>query len=990
MSRIRILFLILPLSFGIGYTQQPSYVNYTVNEGLPSNTVYYSLQDVNGYVWFGTDKGISRFNGKYFLNYTYKDGLTENEVFDIFQDSQKRIWFSGFNGKPSYYHNGKFFGQEIFLRNDLISNKGIGLKCLEDKFGIVYYITYQDVYKIFKGQAKKIENNNYLNSTLVYLQDSTVCLLSYSKDSVKIRNLSTDRSLLISKENSTISPRQNTKAAYVNEVLYFSNANELVGVNYKTNTIETYYQFELTELLQCIQRRSDSTLWLGTKNGLYVYNFMESKIEKKLFHEVSVSSIHKDSENTIWITSLNKGVFQVINENVEIKNSKAGIEFDNCVFLSVLDSNQIVIGSQEFKCAFIQQNKTTNILLPKHIGEGKIQSVIRDNHQQLYIATGNGFYKLSNDLKNTEQFVAAVADIRFTDTTIIIAQGNRLLLVPNNNANLSEILTEENIHAATSINLKVKRIFITKKNKIYVTGTFGVQEIIGQHTRKINDHFLLNTNIVDFIETEDGLEWFASSLNGIIVKDENQLYHLTTNQGLASDFITSLTLGDDGSVWVGTQEGLSRIKPNKSEFGYQIESYGKSSGLISEQINDVVFFQHELWVATNLGTCIFHEPSHNQNRFSPNLIIENIFIDGKPKPISDYYEISHDANRVKISYSGISMSSLNEIVFQYRIVSTRSNWTSTFNTELEYPSLETGTHIFEIKAIAANGSESELRRITFKVLPAFYQTWWFYIIIAIMFLILAIYFIRHRIHKLNSDHKLAQYLLKLENEKLENENKVVDFNRNLAELKQKALILHMNPHFIFNSINAINGFYASGDVENAKIYVNKFSKLLRSILDASQRKFILLREEIELLQNYLQLNQLRFNHKFTFEVSVSPNINVNTQYIPPMIIQPFVENAIIHGITPKDKKGHIKVFIDADNTYLNVTISDDGVGLTAANEKNKNRLHHSTGIKISADRIKIYAGSESTQSLIISETHDNQQQVSGTQVWFHLKLENLW
>lgn len=990
MHGLRVIFGLLALFVLVPVVaQQPSYVQYTLSDGLPSNTVYYSIQDREGYIWLATDRGVARFNGRNVVTFSFRDGLSENEVFDLFQDSQGRIWFSGFNGMPCYYYQGKFYGREIMPVTSRFENSSIGLKILEDRNGSIFYCTREAFYQIEESSVREIRSDKVLNSTLCYDQDSAVYLLSTSKDSVYVSNLTTGEITLVPRTPYEVAPRQNTKAVLVRDQLYFSAGNELAAIDLTQKSLRIVLKFESAELLQSVQRRNENSFWLGTKDGLYIFDVETERLERQLFPSVSVSSATTDSEGNLWITSLNKGVYQVISEDVELMDSQSGIDFSNCQYLAVLDSNEIVIGSKGFKCAFIRDGRVTNITLPQGMGEGKIQSVKKDLQGNICIATGISYCRLHPDYSLFETYLAAVSDVYFLADRTIYAQGDRILVVTEKSLEARDVLLDAYIHSSSPIALKAKKISMTRDSTLYATGIFGVRKIEGRSVEKLTDHVLLNTNIVDFAETPDGLQWFASSLNGVIVKRGEELLQLSTANGLTSDFITCLAVSPEGELWVGTQGGLSRISYDLTRNDYEVKSYGKTDGLVSEQVNDIVFFRNELWVATDLGTCVFDPHREQESGAAPKLVIESVLLNGKEAAVGDVYELPYNETSIKLTYIGISLSSLDNVRYLYRIGGDGAEWVETSGTSLEYPSLPVGEHLFEIKAIGSNGEISVPTQIRFFVAPAFYQTSWF-LLLLIAFVAAVVFLVIHwRIQKLNKDHELAQYLLRLENEKLETENKVVAFNRNMAELEQKALMLHMNPHFIFNSINAINGFYASGDSENAKIYVNMFSKLLRSILDFSQKKLVLLRDEVELLHNYLRLNQLRFNHKFAYAIQLDENVNANTQLIPPMIIQPFVENAIIHGIAARESSGEIQVFLFIQDSFLVCEITDNGIGLTESARRNKSRIHDSTGIKISRERIQLFAGGL-TDALEISEQNGPDGQVTGTRVRFKLHLENLW
>lgn len=971
------------------FCQEPSYIQHSTNDGLPSNTVYYSLQDDQGYIWFGTDKGVSKFNGYTFENYNYKDGLGDNEIFDIYQDSKKRIWFSGYNGKLSFYSNGKFNNID---NNDTLKNidfKGIGLNFKEDAKGSLFYITNESLYSSSNSKPLEISNKSGLYSTLTFNERHEVVLISSINDAFLVNNLTTNQEIKFSNiyEGKKLASRINSKAIIINNQLYFNYGNFIVEVDLVKSKYDVVYRFDNAEQIQCFLKATNHLIWVGTQNGLYLFDVKKRYITNSYLKNTSVSSIAFDNEKNIWVTSLNKGIFQIINKNILFYNSKSGLDFDKCLYLSTIDSS-LVIGSYNFMCSFISGDKITNISLPKAQGEGKVESIKKGIDGNILISAGSAFYEIDKQMNLKKQFKSAINDILPDDSITTIAQGFRVLRFENNPYNIDQYLRITQGFEIPAINIRAKKIFQTKNSSVYLIGNFGALKIAGDTLSKIHSHPTLKNNIVDFAETKDGIQWFASSIDGLLAIYNHRAYHFTHREGLPSDAVSSIAVDDKENVWVGTQNGLCKIRYNLVNKKTQIQCYDKTSGLAGNSINDIITYKDKIWVATDFGVCAFTEADLLVDTRRPYMIIESVLCgDENILPNNNKYRLTQKNNSLKVKFIGISMSSLSNMRYLYRLDGPSQKWTETKNTELEYASLPPGIHTLEIKTLNSQNKPSEIKTIVIEVIPSFYQTVWFYLIIAVVLIITALILIRLRIRSINKKHQAQQYLLQLENEKLENEKREVEFNINLSEIKQKALMLHMNPHFVFNSINAINGFYASGDFHNAKIYVSMFSKLLRSILDFSQKKFITINEEVELLEQYLKLNQIRFNDKFSFSIVVDPTINQTISLIPPMIIQPFVENTIIHGIAPMENNGKINIQIYQENGFLHCIIEDNGIGLRRSKEINKNRIHNSTGIDVSKERIKLFNDNNAPDILTIKEKPGPD---TGTIVHFKLKIDNLW
>ncbi|HBK71503.1 MAG TPA: hypothetical protein DDZ39_07615 [Flavobacteriaceae bacterium] len=183
------------------------------------------------------------------------------------------------------------------------------------------------------------------------------------------------------------------------------------------------------------------------------------------------------------------------------------------------------------------------------------------------------------------------------------------------------------------------------------------------------------------------------------------------------------------------------------------------------------------------------------------------------------------------------------------------------------------------------------------------------------------------------------------------EKKVADFNTKVAETELKALRSQMNPHFIFNSLSSISDYMAKHDIDTANDYLIKFSKLTRSILENSEKKWISLEEDLELTELYIQIESLRLKNKLSYKIVIDENIDIENTLIPPLILQPFIENSIWHGISPKDTKGHILIAFKQENEILFCSVEDDGVG--RKNTQSSKIENTSMGVKITKSRLDI-------------------------------------
>ena len=223
------------------------------------------------------------------------------------------------------------------------------------------------------------------------------------------------------------------------------------------------------------------------------------------------------------------------------------------------------------------------------------------------------------------------------------------------------------------------------------------------------------------------------------------------------------------------------------------------------------------------------------------------------------------------------------------------------------------------------------------------------------------------------------------------EFQLMENNRKIAETKLLALRLQMNPHFIFNSLTAINNFILNNDTEHASLFLTRFSRFVRQVLDNSKTEWISLNDELKALQIYIELEQLRFENKFEVHVNVSQDVDRNMIHVPPLIIQPYVENAIWHGLLhKKDGAAILTINCWKEQEFLYLQIEDNGIGREASSILNKNALasHKSHGIKVTEERLQILNQVYNVEASVkIMDLAMSDSQPGGTQVTLRLKIK---
>jgi hypothetical protein len=325
--------------------------------------------------------------------------------------------------------------------------------------------------------------------------------------------------------------------------------------------------------------------------------------------------------------------------------------------------------------------------------------------------------------------------------------------------------------------------------------------------------------------------------------------------------------------------------------------------------------------------------------------------------IIDYYSGKKDSIRYKLEQNGKPR-----------------DWQYPPDYIIRYEGLPPGSYRLVIQASNMNNEFNSPEKILMiNISPAFWNTWWFRVI-AVCCLIGIVYGImRWRLQQ-----KFRQQLARAEKEK-----QIAELQQQKTEMEMQALRAQMNPHFIFNSLNSINRFILQNNKAEASEYLTKFSKLVRMILQNSQAPLVSLESELESLNLYLDLEAVRFDHKFDYKISYPKDLDIEVLKVPPLIIQPYTENAIWHGLMHKEEKGQLDIELSEEDDYLFLKITDNGIGRKKATElaSKSATKHKSMGLRITKDRIAMLEktnGAESPVKIIDLENEDGS--AAGTRV----------
>lgn len=437
-----------------------------------------------------------------------------------------------------------------------------------------------------------------------------------------------------------------------------------------------------------------------------------------------------------------------------------------------------------------------------------------------------------------------------------------------------------------------------------------------------------------------------------------------------------MTLEDkEGNLWLTTNWGMSKFNPSSEEF----INFDIHDGLQGNEFNGGAWFHAddgEMFFGGMDGLNSFIPEEIKQNESPPRLAITSFKILNKSLNREfnngDTMHLGYDDNFFSIEFSALDFTNPAKNMYSYILEGYEDEWNNrdADRRVAEYTRVEPGSYVFRVRGSNNDGYwNHEGTSLNIIILPPWWDTLLFRIVFGAMIFALLWTFIYWRIRTIKRKHEV--------------EKKVLAIEKELFEIQQKALQLQMNPHFIFNSLNAIQSFVISNNTDKAIHYLSKFSQLMRRILANSRESSIPLKDELIALKHYMDIERLRFDDKFDYEVIVDRKIDEEFMEIPPMIIQPFVENAILHGLIHSPKQGHIKIILELEHNYIFCTIEDNGVGRKKAQEiKDASGIQRkSRGMLITQERLEILNKQNVDKFAVkIIDMMDESGNASGTRV----------
>lgn len=453
--------------------------------------------------------------------------------------------------------------------------------------------------------------------------------------------------------------------------------------------------------------------------------------------------------------------------------------------------------------------------------------------------------------------------------------------------------------------------------------------------------------------------WNQVAKNGLILKNFN-----TDHYNVPNNHVEGITEDAAGNIWFATAEGLNCYNPRTNK----VVRLTQTDGLLTDDVTNGFcnLSQNKIAIGANNAIQIIDLKKILTTILINKLEFTSIVKDGTILSNSlSKIKLNHDFTSLDLYFSSLSYSEKEKIIYRYKFKSENEWIYLGSEPKLALIKLSPGDYTIQIQAGDNLGNwQKKSLEIILDISPPFYYTWWFLLASVVIIIFIA--------------YKINRFLVGQEKEK----GKLI---RKINEAEMKMLRSQMNPHFMFNSLNSINSFIIQQKSVEASGYLTTFSKLMRNILDNSRHESISLEKEIATLNLYLELESVRLENKFDFQIIYDKDLEIESIKVPPLIIQPFVENAIWHGLHNKKTTGNLVIAISSlDDEKIIITISDDGIGRAAsALLKKEEKKHKSYGIEITRNRLKLINANNNFE---IIDLFDHNQQPIGTKVKLEIFL----
>ena len=981
--RIRLVLFWFCISIITVHSQKYMFTNYSLDAGLAQTQVRSMIQDSKGDLWIGTLGGVSRFDGIKFENFNSSSGLLRNQVNTILETKNGNIvlgtqaGISVFNGREFENHE---YDDEYIMTNELLelgdslilaTSKGLfsfngqninllnchadvhstNIKTIKPVQNGIIILTGQGLYSWTKNRFEQLFLTTEIMSILKLDKFEFMDIEITSKNEFYISTSKNGLLFIHDKTIELISADDGLASNVCSDIFLTKNESPLVC------TIEGFSHLKHSNLVS-----------FNKQNGLE-YEDIRVAIE--------------DENGTLWIGSNGSGLFKFSGYAFTHFDKDAGLSSEAVMSINRLPSGEMLYCTYDAGVSIAGENQWS-YLTKDVLTNSRVWTQTIDSSGLLYLGTSGGIDVIKNQ-KHLYQ-ITTEDGLNYRKVTALLTDSKNQIWIGTSKG-IDKMVKGKIINYPNFKGNRVRDILETESGDLYIGSRQGVWKKQGEEFVLEPFNSQLKVPLVYCLEKIDqGL--VIGTTEGLFLANNNSLTRIEISENFSANVINFIHKDQNKNLWIGTNFGLYKLNEELKTMAFTSQD-GLTN--LETNLNSAYSDKDALWFGTSsaLHRLDFNELERLSTFPPPEVKLNEVLLNLEHTDwtqFSEYFKrgtkvplspvVGYKNNNFQFRFSTNTLDEPKKIVYQYMLEGYDSNWLPiTRSNYATYTNLPYSSFEFKVRAKRQNQPWGKPLVYKIEITPPFWQTWWF--------MLLSVLLLSYMMYSI-FQYRRRNLITQLEKEKFELKSKMLS-------LEQQSLNSSMNRHFIFNALNSIQYYINRQDRLAANKYLSSFAKLIRKNLDSSQVNFTSLAEELERLELYLEIENMRFKDKFEYRLSVSDDIDEGATQIPSMLLQPYLENSIWHGILPQEKKGLIRLTISKNPLgQMEIRIIDNGIGISTSQAKKTGKANHiSKGMNITTGRIQLLQNLTHQKVILIGpfELKDKAGNVLGTQVTLKLPFK---
>lgn len=942
--------------------QELPWSHYSSKNGLTSNCVYDICSTPDGKMWFATSNGVTVFDGTHFTSFGPENGLPDPEVFKITTDDFGRPWFSTYSGDLYYLEDQKvkaFFEESPEERIPNLSFKNVLSLAVYGDSVLLGYNSGEHLMVGKSGHHQMVDadtGRQHIFYSITRAGKTVFGINELPKYSMvllrKVEGQAWQRILLSGHEHDHMFgcfalELDNGKLLFANHKSLY-----LIDSMGEIETSRTDFNKPIIRLFE----DNEGSIWVCTKSGGAFKIDIENglSVQSTFLEDLSVTAIHQDFEGGYWFSTLESGVYYspfvdvTYHEVQEVGLAGTVTCMDALGNDLVLGTSSEILGRYRTSLGKLELVKT---------GFGTVNDLVVAG-SSAFVAGAKGIFRLDSMNRLIQLNEMFMKDLYWQDGEL--TGMNSSLFAINLYDDSYKVLRDYHCRQIDFVVENPNRFWVACLDKLTLAeledGNWQIRDII---EGRVNELKL------------EGTLLYASTVDGglcIINTSTLEQQWINRSNGLPSSLCYSSLMASDGSLWVANHAGVSRMV--LGDEGWQLaKNYNQFDGIFRYASRDMVEVNETVWITDEKGVWSIPLKNAHKNVEAPLFLeLKGKVLNGRDVVDSSLRRLSHKVNDVQFHFLAAAFRNAGEMAYRYRLNGLDSNYHTTRENEVFYASLSPGDYQFEVQALNSDGLWSVSKTLGFSIPIPFWKRDWFTsaVVLLLLFMSVGALLIRQNMIKRKQNVQMA-----------------------LANYEQKAVAAQMNPHFIYNILNSAQYYINNNGADTANDYLARVAFLMRKILHNSNHSFVTVEEELTVIRSYLSLEKERFQQKFEYKIDVDSALDTSGVFIPSMVIQPHVENAIWHGLMRSKKPERLlTVRLNLQENLLIWQVEDNGLGREKAQQSEQD--HESTGVGLTKKRLAaLSVKTKNTYSQEIQDLYEENGEPAGTLIIIKMHaLEN--